>query len=134
LHLAGRLDRSTTGLVILTNDSDFSESLTQPDQKIPKTYLVDTDLAITPEAIEIFRAGMFFAKENIHTQPAVVSLLSSNSCRLTIFEGKHHQIKRMFLRFGIRVTKLHRESIGSYALPEDLAVGEWRVMAKKDHF
>jgi 16S rRNA pseudouridine516 synthase len=82
-NIAGRLDRSTKDLVILTNDSDFSESLTQPDQKIPKTLLVDTDLPITPEAIEIFRAGMFFAKENIHTQPAVASLLSSNSCRLT---------------------------------------------------
>jgi 16S rRNA pseudouridine516 synthase len=130
LHLAGRLDRSTTGLVILTNDSEFSESLSQPGNKIPKTYLVETDQFIAPNVIEAFRGGMYFAKEDIHTQPAEVALLSRNSCRLTIFEGKHHQIKRMFLRYGIRVTKLHRESIGSYSLPDDLMVGAWKVIER----
>lgn len=125
LHLAGRLDRATTGLVILTNDSAFSESLTRPGNKIPKTYLVETDLPITDEAIAAFRNGMSFAKEKIRTQPATVVLLSATSCRLTIYEGKHHQIKRMFLRFGIRVTKLHRESIGQHVLPEDLAPGDY---------
>jgi 16S rRNA pseudouridine516 synthase len=127
LHLAGRLDRTTTGLVILTNDSTFSESLTRPGNKVPKEYLVETDQTITAEAIDSFRKGMFFAKERIRTQPAIVVLLSETSCRLTIYEGKHHQIKRMFLRFGIRVTKLHRESVGSYMLPDDLAPGEYRT-------
>lgn len=70
---------------------------------------------------------MTFAKERIRTQPAIIVLLSETSCRLTIYEGKHHQIKRMFLRFGIRVTKLHRESVGSYILPDDLAPGEYRT-------
>jgi len=125
LHLAGRLDRATTGLVILTNDSSFSESLTRPGNKVPKTYLVETDLPIPAETIAAFRVGMSFAKEKIHTQPAIVILLSETSCRLTIYEGKHHQIKRMFLRFGIRVTKLHRESIGSYHLHHEHAPGEY---------
>ena len=128
LHLAGRLDRATTGLVILTNDSAFSESLTRPGNRVPKTYLVETDLTITSEAIDAFRDGMSFAKEKIRTQPAVFLSLSETSCRLTIHEGKHHQIKRMFLRFGIRVTNLHRESIGPYVLPEDLAPGDYRVI------
>lgn len=127
LHLAGRLDRSTTGLIILTNDSAFSESLTRPENKIPKTYLVETDQAITSEAIAAFRSGIYFAKEKILTQPAHVVLLTETSCRLTIHEGKHHQIKRMFLRFGIRVTKLHRDSIGPYSLA-DLAVGDYRPL------
>ncbi len=125
LHLAGRLDRATTGLVILTNDSAFSESLTRPGNKIPKTYLVETDQNITAEAIAAFRNGMSFAKEKIRTQPALVISLSETSCRLTIYEGKHHQIKRMFLRFGIRVTKLHRKSIGVHVLPDDLAPGNY---------
>lgn len=125
LHLAGRLDRATTGLVILTNDSTFSESLTRPGNKIPKTYLVGTDLPITAEAIAAFRHGMSFAKEKIRTQPATVVPLSETSCRLTIFEGKHHQIKRMFLRFGIRVISLHRESIGTHVLPDELAAGDY---------
>jgi 16S rRNA pseudouridine516 synthase len=71
---------------------------------------------------------MFFAKEKISTQEAIVIPLSETSCRLTIYEGKHHQIKRMFLRFGIRVTKLHRDSIGPYVLPEDLAPGHYRII------
>ena len=130
LHIAGRLDRATTGLVILTNDSTFSESLTQSEHKVPKTYHVDTEHSITGEAIAAFRGGMSFAKEKIRTHPALVIQLSENSCRLTIFEGKHHQIKRMFLRFGIRVTKLHRESIGPYVLPSDLAAGDYITFAK----
>ncbi|MDP4626406.1 MAG: pseudouridine synthase [Akkermansiaceae bacterium] len=127
LHLAGRLDRATTGLVILTNDSTFSESLTQPGKKIPKTYLVHTDLPIPPESIEKFRSGMSFKKENTRSQPATVDLLTDTSCRLTIYEGLHHQIKRMFLRFGIRVTKLHRESIGPYQLA-DLKPEQWVLL------
>ncbi len=124
LHLAGRLDRATTGLIILTNDSRFSESLTHPERKIPKTYFVHTDQPIPTEALEKFRIGMSFEKENTRSQPALVDLLTETSCRLTIYEGLHHQIKRMFLRFGIRVTALHRESIGLYTLG-NLQPGEW---------
>jgi len=126
LHLAGRLDRFTTGLVILTNDSAFSESLTRPENKIPKTYLVHTDQPIPEEVTAKFRTGMSFKKENTRSQPALVDLLTESSCRLTIHEGLHHQIKRMFLRYGIRVTSLHRESIGPYNL-ENLQPGQWRL-------
>lgn len=128
LHLAGRLDRSTTGLVILTNDSKFSESLTAPKYRIPKTYLVGTDIPISPEAVAKFRSGMSFQKENTRSQPAIVDTLTETSCRLTIYEGLHHQIKRMFLRYGIRVSSLHRESVGAYQLG-DLALGEWREIS-----
>jgi 16S rRNA pseudouridine516 synthase len=126
LHLAGRLDRATTGLVILTNDGEFSESLTRAEKKIPKTYLVETDLPIPPGALEKFRRGMFFDKEKIRTHPAIAVPISDTTCRLTIFEGKHHQIKRMFLRFGIRVANLHRESIGPYHLSPDLPPGSYQ--------
>jgi 16S rRNA pseudouridine516 synthase len=125
LHLAGRLDRATSGLVILTNDSRFSESLTSPDKHVPKTYLVQTDQAIPETVLQQFRDGMSFEKENTRSAPAEIELLSETSCRLTIYEGLHHQIKRMFLRFGIRVTQLHRESIGPYHLG-NLQPGEWR--------
>lgn len=125
LHLAGRLDRATSGLVILTNDSRFSESLTSPDKHVPKTYLVQTDQAIPETVLQQFRDGMSFEKENTRSAPAEVELLSETSCRLKIYEGLHHQIKRMFLRFGIRVTQLHRESIGPYHLG-NLQPGEWR--------
>lgn len=125
LHLAGRLDRSTSGLVILTNDSRFSESLTSPKNHVPKTYLVHTDQSIPETVLQQFRDGMSFEKENTRSAPAIVELLTESSCRLTIHEGLHHQIKRMFLRFSIRVTQLHRESIGPYNLG-NLQPGEWR--------
>jgi 16S rRNA pseudouridine516 synthase len=124
LHLAGRLDRATSGLVILTNDSRFSESLTSPEHHVPKTYLVHTDQPIPETVLQQFRDGMSFEKENTRSAPAIVELLSETSCRLTIHEGLHHQIKRMFLRFNIRVTQLHRVSIGPYQLG-DLQLGEW---------
>ncbi len=126
LHLAGRLDRFTSGLMILTNDSRYSESLTEPDRKVGKRYLVTLDQDIGDEVIEAFEAGMWFAKEKVTTAPARVELLSSRQCRLTIYEGKHHQVKRMFARFEMKVVGLHREAIGELELPDDLAVGEWR--------
>ncbi|MES2981441.1 MAG: pseudouridine synthase [Verrucomicrobiota bacterium] len=125
LHLAGRLDRATSGLIILTNDSRFSESLTSPENHVPKTYLVHANQPIPETVFQQFRDGMSFEKENTRSAPAIVDLLSETSCRLTIYEGLHHQIKRMFLRFGIRVTQLHRESIGPYQIG-NLQPGEWR--------
>lgn len=124
LHLAGRLDRATSGLIILTNDSRFSASLTSPENHVPKTYLVHTDQPIPETVLQQFRDGMSFEKENTRSAPAIVYLLTENSCRLTIYEGLHHQIKRMFLRFNIRVTQLHRESIGPYQIGK-LQPGEW---------
>jgi len=125
LHLAGRLDRFTSGLVVLTNVSRFSESLTEPSKKVGKRYLVQVDGVITPEVTAVFQTGIWFAKEKVRTAPARVELLRANECRLTIFEGKHHQIKRMFARFSLKVVRLHREAIGDLELPEDLDEGNW---------
>lgn len=135
LHLAGRLDRSTTGLIILTNDSHLSQSLTLPQNKIPKTYLIHTHQPIPPEALEKFRTGMSFKKENTRSAPATAQLLTDTSCRLTIYEGLHHQIKRMFLRFGIRLTSLHRESIGPHHIG-NLQPGQWTHLTppSPDHY
>ena len=129
LHLAGRLDRFTTGLVILTNDGRFSESLTDPDQKVGKRYLVMVDREIDQEVVAVLQQGMWFAKERVMTSPALVELLNPRQCRLTIFEGKHHQVKRMLAQFDLKVVSLHREAIGSIELPDDLASGCWREIA-----
>ena len=108
LHLAGRLDRFTTGLVILTNDSSYSEALTEPGRQVPKGYKVETDCPIPEEAIQAIRTGMPFEKEGIITHPALMELEGERTCDLTIYEGKHHQVKRMFARFRIKVVALHR--------------------------
>ena len=130
LHLAGRLDRSSTGLMLLTNDSEWSERLTRPDSDIEKVYLVETVDSIPDEAVEQFRKGFYFATEGITTKPADLEILSLRRARVTISEGKFHQVKRMFHRVnGSRLVSLHRERIGEYCLPDDLQPGEWRLLA-----
>jgi 16S rRNA pseudouridine516 synthase len=129
LHLAGRLDRSSTGLVLLTNDGSWSESLTLPGRKVAKVYLVETDRPIPPEAVDLFRDGFEFPTEGIITLPARLEILSPTTARVTLHEGRYHQIKRMFHRIdGIRLRALHRESIGEIALLDDLRPGEWRPL------
>ncbi|MGE9266527.1 MAG: pseudouridine synthase [Verrucomicrobiales bacterium] len=128
LHLAGRLDRFTTGLLILTNDSRFSEALTRPEKKVGKRYLVGVDAGIGTEVIAGFAKGLWFAKEKVHSAPAQLCDLSAErrTCRLTIYEGKHHQVKRMFARYGLKVISLHREAMGGLELDANLAPGAWR--------
>lgn len=128
LHIAGRLDRSTSGLVLLTNDGRWSKRLMTAEQKVPKVYLVETLDPVAPEAIEAFARGFYFHTEDITTLPAELVLLGGNQVRLTLHEGRYHQVKRMFHRVGNRVVKLHRESIGSLALPAGLPAGAWRAL------
>jgi 16S rRNA pseudouridine516 synthase len=128
LHIAGRLDRWSTGLLLLTNDGKWSKRFMDAGSKVPKTYVVQTDVTIPDEAVAAFAKGFHFAAEDIVTLPAELVLLSETSARVTIHEGRHHQIKRMFGRVGCLVTALHRESIGGLVLPADLKPGEWREM------
>jgi 16S rRNA pseudouridine516 synthase len=128
LHLAGRLDFNTTGLLLLTNDGKWSRKLTQPQQKIPKTYWVKTKDDITPEYVKKFSDGFYFQFEDLTTLPAELNLLSSHTAQLTIYEGRYHQIKRMFGFFQNEVLELHRVSMGNISLDTNLAAGEYRVL------
>lgn len=130
LHLAGRLDRFTSGLMILTNDSAFSESITEPKRLVGKRYLVEVDQVIEDQMITDFQKGLWFAKEQVWTAPAQLTLLAPRRCLLTIYEGKHHQVKRMFARYEAKVTALHREAIGALELDATLAPGEWRSLTE----
>ncbi|MEM9016241.1 MAG: pseudouridine synthase [Verrucomicrobiota bacterium] len=127
LHLAGRLDRSSSGLLLLSNDGTWSESLTAPANKVEKEYLVETDRPIPTEAVSRFREGFDFRPEGIRTRPASLELLSPTRARVVLNEGRYHQIKRMFYRInGIRLRSLHRIRIGTFSLPHDLGEGRWR--------
>ena len=129
LHIAGRLDRSSTGLLLLTNDGDWSRNLTLPGSNIPKVYLVETVDPIPKEAVRKFEQGFHFACEGIVTRPARLEILAPCKARVTICEGKYHQVKRMFHRIDEnRLVSLHRERIGEYVLPPDLPAGEWRTI------
>ncbi|MGE8151425.1 pseudouridine synthase [Pseudomonas vancouverensis] len=128
LHIAGRLDFNTTGLMIITNDGSWSRRLTQPQTKLPKVYYVETEQDIGPEYADTFREGLYFAFEDLTTQPAGLELLGPKSARLSIVEGRYHQVKRMFGHFNNKVTRLHRERMGPLVLDEALKPGEYRAL------
>lgn len=132
LHIAGRLDRSTSGLVLLTNDGRWSKRLMAAEHKVPKVYLVETLEPIAPAAVAAFAQGFYFHTEDITTLPAELVILDERSARLTLHEGRYHQVKRMFHRTGNRVQRLHRERIGDIALPENLSPGQWQQLADEE--
>lgn len=128
LHIVGRLDLNTSGLVLLTNDSEWSERLTQPESKVPKIYEVTLQNKLTPEYIQAFEQGMYFGFENITTKPAQLEIMSNNTALVTLVEGKYHQIKRMFGRFQNPVVRLHRSKVGNLELDVTLNPGESRLL------
>lgn len=132
LHIAGRLDRATTGLLLLTNDGKWSRQLTEPKEGVPKVYLVETEKPISPETHQLFAQGIYFAYEDLTTQPAELEILAPNHCKLTIYEGRYHQVKRMFHAAENRVTALHRLSVGDITLDLDLNPGEYRELTERE--
>ena len=129
LHIAGRLDYNTTGLMLITNDGQWSRRLTQPETKQPKVYYVETEQDLGNEYVVKFNEGVYFAFENLTTLPAQLELLGPRSARLSIVEGRYHQVKRMFGFFNNKVVRLHREWIGPLALDSQLAPGDYRSLS-----
>lgn len=132
LHIAGRLDFNTTGLMLITNEGTWSRRLTQPQTKLPKVYYVETEQTITAEYTDTFARGMYFAFEDLTTQPAELTLLGEKSARLSIVEGRYHQVKRMFGHFNNKVLRLHRERMGPLVLDAHLAPGQYRALRPEE--
>lgn len=128
LHIAGRLDFNTTGLMLITNDGQWSRRLTQPQTKLPKVYHVQTEQDIGPQYAMTFAAGVYFAFEDLTTQPAKLERLGPRTARLSIVEGRYHQVKRMFGHFDNKVIGLHRERMGPLVLDTSLAPGQYRSL------
>lgn len=136
LHIAGRLDRATTGLLLLTNDGKWSRQLTDPAKKgergTPKTYRVETSEPISESTSTLFTQGIYFAYEDLTTQPAELKILAPHLCHLTIYEGRYHQVKRMFHAAGNNVSSLHRISVRNITLDPALAPGEYRTLTREE--
>ena len=130
LHIVGRLDLNSSGLLLLTNNSQWSKKLMSPEHKVEKTYEVELANPITQECIDAFAEGMYFPYENITTKPARLEKISEHSARVYLIEGKYHQIKRMFGRFRNPVLKLHRIKVGQYNLDSSLKEGEIRELSE----
>lgn len=128
LHIAGRLDLNSSGLLLFTNDGKWSKKLSHPQTKLPKYYTVGVAKAITDEQIAGFKEGVYFAFEDITTAPATLSKINQTKAQVVLKEGRYHQIKRMFGHFRNPVLSIHRTQIGPFTLPDDLKPGEFRLI------
>ncbi|KZN40422.1 16S rRNA pseudouridine(516) synthase RsuA [Pseudoalteromonas luteoviolacea] len=131
-HIAGRLDIDTTGLVLITNDGDWSHQITSPKKQKFKTYLVETKEIITEEALFDLRQGVALHNEKQLTRPAQAEALGKYALRLSICEGKYHQVKRMLAAVENHVVELHRENIGGIELDNDLEAGQYRPLTEHE--
>ena len=132
LHIAGRLDFNSSGLLLLTNDGPWSRRLSTPQSRIRKVYQVTVEQPITTDYIAAFARGMYFAYEGITTRPAELRILAERVAEVSLIEGRYHQIKRMFGQFQNRVVQLHRSAIGNLALDPALAPGQSRELTARE--
>jgi 16S rRNA pseudouridine516 synthase len=132
LHFAGRLDVDTTGLVLITDDGQWSHRITSPKHKCSKTYLVELADPIQSHYATEIEQGILLRNEKEPTKPGVMEQIDLHTARLTISEGKYHQVKRMFAALGNKVEGLHRESIGAITLDQNLEPGEYRDLTEQE--
>lgn len=132
LQIAGRLDLDTTGMVLITNDGQWNHKVTSPSSACKKTYRVALDREIAAEASTLFAEGVQLDGEKRKTKAAELEVISPNDVRLSLCEGKYHQVKRMFAATGNHVTKLHRESIAGLRLDKTLAPGQFRYLSPSE--
>ncbi len=126
----GRLDKDTTGLLLITDDGIFAHNCISPKKDISKSYIVTLDGDVTDDMIKEFKAGVVLADGTV-CKSAILERIDKNIARVTITEGKYHQIKRMFGTVNLGVNELHRESIGGLYLPPHLKMGECVEFTKK---
>lgn len=127
---AGRLDKDTEGLLFLTNDGKLAHKILTPKNEVPKTYYAEVDGRVLDEHIEEFKKGVTL-DDDYKTMPAELEILESDDIskiKLTIMEGKYHQVKRMFESIGMEVVYLKRLTMGPLVLDEDLELGEYREL------
>ena len=136
LFPVGRLDKDTEGLLLITNDGDLAHRLLTPKKHVDKVYYAKIDGMVTEEDVKRFAEGINIgAEEEEMTRPAKLDIMKSveeSEIRLTIHEGKFHQVKRMFLAVGKEVTYLKRERMGTLCLDENLKPGEYRLLTEEE--
>ncbi len=123
----GRLDKETSGLLLMTDDGDLLHRVISPKHHVAKRYRVTLDRPLNGQEAATFAAGgLMLEGETRPLLPAVMETVSPTQALLTITEGRYHQVRRMFAAMGNHVTALHRERLGGLALPDDLEPGAWR--------
>jgi len=132
LHVAGRLDKDTTGLLLLTDDGQWSHQITSPNKHCSKTYRAELAESFTDSAKQALEEGVLLHNEKKPTRPATVNVINECCIELSIVEGKYHQVKRMLAAVGNHVNQLHRQQIGSIVLDPSLDVGEYRLLTLEE--
>ncbi|MFD1008704.1 pseudouridine synthase [Oceanisphaera ostreae] len=130
LHIVGRLDADTTGLVLLTDDGRWSFNIIRPQQQCEKVYRVGLRDPLAAEVAATFARGLLLQGESAATLPARLEPIGPKEVLLTITEGRFHQVKRMFAAVGNRVVSLHREQIGAVRL--NVPLGQWRHLTNDE--
>lgn len=130
LFPVGRLDKDTTGLLLITNDGKLAHELLSPRSRIGKTYVAELEKEVAEADISQLESGI--PLKEFTTAPASAKRLGPREVELTITEGKFHQVKRMFHHVGNEVTALHRIRFGNLALDEHLAPGEYRRLGENE--
>jgi 16S rRNA pseudouridine516 synthase len=125
----GRLDKQTTGLLLLTDDGDLLHRVISPKRHVAKVYRATLARPLAGTEGDVFAAGgLVLEGEDKPLSPAVLEVLSPTEARLTVTEGRYHMVRRMFAAVGNHVEGLHRERVGGLVLPDDLAPGDWRLL------
>jgi 16S rRNA pseudouridine516 synthase len=133
LSSIGRLDKDTTGLLLITDDGPFLHRVISPRAHVAKRYLAILDRPLAGGEAELFAAGtLMLDGEREPLAPAVLEPLGPKEARLTITEGRYHQVRRMFAAVGNQVIGLHRDRIGGLNLPPELAPGAWGVLSPQE--
>lgn len=129
ISTVGRLDKQTSGLLLLTDDGDLLHRIISPKRHVAKVYRATLARPLNGTEEVLFAAGgMVLEGEDKPLAPAVLEVLSPTEARLTVTEGRYHMVRRMFAAVGNHVEALHRERMGGLSLPDDLAPGQWRLM------
>ena len=133
ISTVGRLDKETSGLLLMTDDGALLHQIISPKKNIAKHYLATLARPLRGDEAELFASGTLMLEgEAKPLAPARLEVLSPTQARLVVTEGRYHQVRRMFAATGNHVEALHREQIGGLSLPSSLKVGEWRSLAPHD--
>lgn len=125
LFPAGRLDKTSTGLVLITDDGKFAHDILSPKKHVPKTYFVTVDKPVDEFVVKEFEKGVTLADGSVMKSAQIYPIGDGLSARIILHQGVYHQIKRMLGVYGIGVNSLHRTAIGDLELPENLMPGEY---------
>jgi len=133
ISTVGRLDKDTSGLLLLTDDGDLLHRIISPKRHVRKTYRATLARPLAGTEGVLFASGeLMLEGEDKPLAPAALEVVSPGEARLTVTEGRYHQVRRMFAAVGNHVETLHRESLGELTLPADLTPGQWRLATSQE--